>query len=85
MTVLRSIGLGVGVPNISCSSYFVSCPHSCFLHLGHISVCLSLFLESFGIASPLMTASSIALAEMGGQHVYALLLTVRLMLSSCFH
>ena len=84
ITVLRSIGLGIGPPNIACLSYFVNCPHSCFRHLGHLSMPLNLFLDSFGIASPLMTASSIASADTGG-HAYASSSPVRLMFSRWSH
>jgi hypothetical protein len=83
-TVSWSGGLGRGWPNISCVSYLVSWPHSCFRHLGHLHVSISFCHDSLGIASPLMTASSIASADVGG-HAHASSSPVRLMFSFCRH
>ena len=58
--------MGMGVPNMSCSSYLVSCPYSCFRHLGHFLVSFNLFLDRLGVASPFITASTVASAETVG-------------------
>jgi hypothetical protein len=82
--VSRSHGLARGSPNMDCLSCFVSWPHSWSFHCGRFVVSTSLRLDSFGMASPLMTASSIASAKIGSQ-AQASLLLVSLMFSLCCH
>ena len=84
VTASRLTGLGAGAPNISCALHLVSCPRSCSLHPGHFSASFSSFLDSFGVASPLIAASSTASADDGG-HARASSSPARAVLSFWLH